>query len=227
MVINHFTRNLGSFATGVLDFIYPPFCTVCESRLQQTEKLVCDECWEQLPEIVSASGDESFPGVDRLLSGWEYTETFQQIVHEMKFFRKKSLAIRMAEEMSRLVSSDFELSQCDFLIPVPLHRIKYRERGFNQSLLLARRISAAAGIPVNSNLKRVKMTKPQSRLGSEERRKNVQGAFVVSQPEQFLGKSVVLVDDVVTTGSTLCACADVLRQTGAKAVFAVTAGKTL
>jgi len=227
MVINHFTRNLGLVATGVLDFIYPPFCAVCESRLQPTEKLICDECWQQLPEIVTASGDESFPGIDRLLSVWEYAETFQQIVHEMKFFRKKSLANRMADEMSRLVSRDFELSQSDFLIPVPLHRIKYRERGFNQSLLLARRIAAAVGIPVNTNLRRVKMTKPQSKLGSEERRKNVQGAFVVSQPEQFLDKNVVLVDDVVTTGSTLCACADVLRQIGAKTVFAVTAGKTL
>lgn len=226
-MITNFTRNLGSFATSVLDFVYPPFCAVCESRLQPTEKLVCDECWEQLPEIVMASGDEGFTGIDRLLSVWEYTETFQQIVHEMKFFRKKSLASRMAMEMSSLVSADPELSQADFLIPVPLHRIKYRERGFNQSLLLARRISAETGIPVNSNLKRVKMTRPQSKLGSEERQQNVQGAFAAPQPEQFSDKNVILVDDVVTTGSTLCACASVLRQTGAKKVFCVTAGKTL
>jgi len=227
-IVQSIRCSVSAFGVGILDFVYPPFCSVCESRLQMSEKLVCESCWTALPRLSDSSDEHGFPGIERLISVWEYSDAFQSIVHEMKFFRKKSLANRMAEEMSQLLASDPDMSHADYLIPVPLHRLRFRERGFNQSSLLTRYISEKIGIPVNESLRRIRMTRSQSTLDSEARRHNVDGAFAVQGPEQISRKNVILVDDVTTTGSTLCACAAALRNSGAASkVFAVTAGRTL
>lgn len=226
-VASGITRTIAAFGTGVLDFIYPPFCSVCASRLQGAEELVCEACWRDMPRIPGHLYENTFSGIERWWSVWEYSDVFQQLVHEMKFFRKKSLAHKMAEEMWRVLSSDPVMSHADLLIPVPLHRVRLRERGFNQSMLLAQGISEKSGIRVDENLRRIRMTQPQSKLGSEARQRNVEGAFAVPGHRRLRNKNVILVDDVTTTGSTLSACASVLRQAGAARVFAVTAGKTL
>ena len=114
-------------------------------------------------------------------------------------------------------------SGCDMVIPVPLHRARERERGFNQSEVLAEGTSRAMGTALTKGiLKRRKNTKDQTYLNAQQRAENVNGAFVVSQPEKVCGKGVILVDDVMTTGATLNECARMLQEAGAAQVLAAT-----
>ncbi|MBM3295041.1 MAG: ComF family protein [Candidatus Aminicenantes bacterium] len=113
--------------------------------------------------------------------------------------------------------------KAEVLVPVPLHRRRLRERGFNQSALLARAIGRAAGIPVETRaLKKVRPTPAQTSLEHGQRRTNVRGAFAVARPERVRGRVVVVIDDVFTTGATLRECAAELRKAGAGEVRAAT-----
>jgi ComF family protein len=110
----------------------------------------------------------------------------------------------------------------DALVPVPLHPSRLRQRGFNQSLLLARRAADSLHAPVEEPLLRTRRTDSQVRLSAEERLHNVMGAMAVNPGSRISGRTFVLVDDVVTTGSTLAACAAVLSREGAQSVKAAT-----
>ncbi len=128
--------------------------------------------------------------------------------------------------MAVLVRSDPYLKNAELIIPVPLHPSKKRERGYNQSEIIALQISQDMGIRMLNILKRVKNTRTQTELSVQERRRNVEGAFVLLQEfkETIKGKKVLLVDDVITTGATLDACSEVLLKNGAQEVYGVTLG---
>lgn len=109
------------------------------------------------------------------------------------------------------------------MIPVPLHRARKRERGFNQSEILAEGISQVLDrTTLNTVLKRKRNTKDQTHLNVQQRKENVEGAFVVAHPDKVMGKMIILVDDVMTTGATLNECAKMLLEAGAIRIFAVT-----
>ena len=118
------------------------------------------------------------------------------------------------------------LSSADLLVPVPLHRIRFRERGYNQSSLLARCAARICNISVNERiLTRTRHTNIQARLSSKERVKNVSNAFSVKTPEDVRNKKIILVDDVLTTGVTINECARVLVESGAAKAYALTAAR--
>ena len=109
------------------------------------------------------------------------------------------------------------------LIAIPLDKKKLKLRGYNQSELLAQKLAEVINIPlIKDNLVKVKETKPQMELSKEERHKNLLGAFAIKNPAELAGKKIFLVDDVYTTGSTMTACASVLRNSGAKSVWGIT-----
>ena len=109
------------------------------------------------------------------------------------------------------------------LVPIPLHKNRERKRGFNQAKLIARHLSERLGLELAENvLKKTKATRPQIELRAEERRKNLTGAFAVSDPQKIQNKIILLLDDVKTTGTTLEEAAVVLKQAGAKRVWAIT-----
>jgi ComF family protein len=115
------------------------------------------------------------------------------------------------------------VTDIDIIMPVPLHKKRLKERGFNQALLLAHRMSQTHCVPYCcDNLYRARPTRPQVGLTGEERVRNVAGAFALRQPEDVAGRNVVLVDDVFTTGATMNECASVLKQAGAAQVTALT-----
>lgn len=116
----------------------------------------------------------------------------------------------------------------DLLLPVPLHRRRERERGYNQALLLSRRLERAWGVPVAAGvLVRRGITAPQADLDAPARRRNVRGAFAVTNPEAIFGRHVVLVDDVLTTGATAGECARCLLRAGASTVGVLTVARTV
>ncbi len=224
------------YSDAVLNFIYPPYCIVCKSRLDPGLTLICKMCWRNLPRIDNtqnqkrsrANLDFAESQITRFLAVWEFNIAVQQVIHEIKFFGKKSFAKFIGVELADLISQYEEYLTADLIIPVPLHKIKLLERVFNKSLLLSQAISKKIDIPVKQKvLKRIRNTRPQSKLNAVERQQNVKDAFRVIDPAAVKGKTVVLVDDVLTTGSTMRACAESLDSAGVAKTLALTAAATL
>ncbi len=228
-------QSSSPYIEAVLNFIYPPACIICESLPDPEKKLICETCWQKLPRLKPSDELSTHPiemGENEInslpaLAVWEFSDDVQTVIHELKFHGKKSLGRWLGDEMAVLAVQHAEFASADALIPVPLHKIKFRERGYNQSILLAQRVSKKLEIPIlNQVLKRVRHTKSQAKLNAVEREKNMQGAFEVFFEHLIREKKIIVIDDVFTTGATLKACARVLREAGAAKVLALTAAKT-
>jgi ComF family protein len=151
---------------------------------------------------------------------------FQQVVHSLKYQGMKSLGIRLGKEIGNRIKASPTFSSADYILPIPLHKLKQRERGYNQSEYLCKGISETTGILIAASfLSRTKYTRSQTQLNLEERRENVGEAFRTNQKflNEIRGKSFILVDDVITTGSTITACARELRANGAGIILAASA----
>jgi len=227
----------------VLDFIYPPVCLICQEVIREefsndSRISVCYECWNNLEteekpycneckiDLEISQTHKCLTYLDKVYSLGLFDENFQGLIHHFKYKNKislgKRLGQRLAEELQKQNLSDFA-----YLIPVPLHKTRKRERGFNQSEILAQTLSSSLNLPLQKEiLFRIRNTKDQTKLSEKERKRNVAGAFLIRDSQQILqGKKVILVDDVITTGATLSECAKVLKQAGAKEILAVTVAK--
>ena len=148
-------------------------------------------------------------------------------IHEFKYGANSFLAKPLGLLLSSFAKTWLEANEDLLLMPVPLHPRRLRERGFNQSLLLARELAKGLNADLDFlSLRRIKYTKPQTELGSEERSRNVRRAFRVLGREAVKGRSIVLVDDVATTGSTLNECARALRKAGCREVSCLALART-
>jgi ComF family protein len=226
--------SLRSFYDAILDFIYPPLCLSCRRLLQRGGEYVCLDCWnsiqiasEESPLFIETAGKLAVSGaVDGLVSLYVFEKegVFQIIAHNLKYAGVQELGMDLGRRLGR---SFVENGICaDAIIPVPLHRRKFRERGYNQAELIARGVSAVSGIPVRCDLvRRKKYTQTQTLLTLIERRKNMEEAFEVVpfKKSEVSEKKYIVIDDVVTTGSTMLACAAVLRASGALGVIGASA----
>ena len=146
---------------------------------------------------------------------WGYYEgTLREAIHKFKYEGKTALAEPLGDWLAALASKE-----CHLIIPVPLHKRRLRERGFNQSLLLAKRLGRALKLPVDyQSLIRTRPTPPQINLSREERLRNVRGAFAIGDRSKVSGRSILLIDDVITSGATVGECARTLLKAGAASV---------
>ena len=160
------------------------------------------------------------PTYDRVLSFSRYDGELRRLIHLLKYDRMRPLAEPLGERLGRL---DLGPGSADLVVAAPLHWRRRRERGFNQAELLARRAALAWGLPFDAKgLRRTKATPPQAGLTRAERLVNVRGAFLAPRRVAIQGRRIVLIDDVMTTGATLDACARALKRAGAASVTAVT-----
>jgi ComF family protein len=154
--------------------------------------------------------------------------SLQAAIHRWKYEGKTHLTPFFADWMAEGLNRYWELHFLDLLLPVPLHPQRLRERGFNQALLLTKELSRRTGIPyLKTILKKKKPTLPQVNLSGMEREKGLREAFHVTEKEELLGKSVLLVDDVYTTGATVNECSKVLLKGGAEKVNVLTLAHAL
>lgn len=222
---------VGRLVGGALDFALPPCCPGCGEIVGDLDRF-CKDCWPSLDFLAGrgcaccgrdgAGIDDgatcaaclaSPPPIDRVQAALAYDALSRRIAIRLKHGRKVALARTMARYMAPLIS---DLPADALLVPVPLHRSRLWSRGFNQSLLVARALSRLGGWPVApAALVRVKRTPPLKGMGTNERHRTVAGAFRAGRPLSLAGRTIVLVDDVLTTGSTAEACARVLRKAGA------------
>lgn len=198
----------------VLNLLYPrTACFACGDELPLDEGGLCDACRETLVPAPLFGAPE---GLTECRAAFEHESAARELVHALKYGNARYIAPSLAFMMAKLAEPGWEIRT---IVPVPLHKNRLRERGFNQSLLLAKGLAALSGIPVKPFLTRTRETQTQTRFSAAERAQNVEGAFLCAPCEG----NVLLIDDVFTTGSTLASCAKALRTAGAGEIYALTA----
>ena len=211
--------TVGRIIDNIAEIFFPyiPKCVGCGVE-KGVESYVCEKCAAELNAL--KAGEVCGCGVDAYAL-YRYDGMIPRIVKAYKYSGNKWLARFMGDEMAKAAVRDF--SGIDCICHVPLHEKRRRMRGFDQAQVLAGRISKAASIPYVDALKRVKNTKAQASLGANERRQNMIGAF---EKKADVHGSVLLIDDVLTTGATTVECAAVLKNAGAKNVYVLTFAKS-
>jgi ComF family protein len=236
------------FRSTVFQFFLPPQCPCCERFSEEGKQGFCSNCLSQIrwiePPFCSICGIpfisrevETHPcgacvthrkyfTIARALGAFE--GSLQEAIHRWKYEGKTYLTPFFADWMAEGLNRHWEPGSLDLLIPVPLHTRRLRERGFNQALLLVRELSRRTGIPYRKSiLQKKKSTIPQVNLSGVEREKELRGTFHVIGKEELSGLSVLLIDDVYTTGATVNECSKVLLRGGAKRVDVLTLAHAL
>lgn len=222
---------------ALLGFFYPEACQLCGSqRATAVEGYVCATCAAQVkpiqPPWCEVCG-RPYPGLmagpfvcglcreTRLhfrcaRAAIAFESVAQEVIHRYKYQQALWFEPFLAQLLVAAARPELMGASWDYLVPVPLHRVKLREREFNQAERLASALSRATGIPLNTAMvERVQNTPSQTRLSRDERAANMRNAFAVKPGAMVAGARLVLVDDVMTTGATVNACARVLRKAGA------------
>ena len=223
-------RTAGRWA---LDFALPPRCAGCGGIVGETHSF-CPDCWTQL-EFLGSGGCETCglplqatdlrtcavclarpPRIARTRAAVAYDDLPRSLAIRLKYGRKVAIAKTMARYMAALIARGDDER---LLVPVPLHRTRLWSRGFNQAALVAGELSRQLGLASDAfALKRVRRTQPLKGMSALQRRRTVAGAFRVPDRARVAGKTVILIDDVLTTGSTAEACARALKRAGAARV---------
>ena len=238
--------TMSKCAAGTLDLIFPPCCEVCDVGLQEGRegalRWLCLDCLDAMPALEAPYckvcgmpyegeiSDDFRCGncadvklhFDFAVSAFHAEGAVRHLVHRFKYQKELYLRGLLGNLLGDTLRRDARLKGLDpaqwLLVPVPLHRYRQWQRGFNQSWELCRELSRISGIPAVNGLRRTRNTSPQARLNRNARLANLKGSFRVGrrtwkwwQSVDFEGKNILLVDDVLTTGSTTSECAKVLR----------------
>ena len=235
------------FLRGTANLLFPPrcvscgastdtahtFCLDCFSKLQLIAPPLCRMCgvpfaYELGDDAVCASCLHEAPRYTAARAAMEYDDTSRHLITRLKYGDHSELVPALAQQLWR-AGAEFT-SKADWIVPVPLHPKRLRERKFNQSALLAHALSDSCRVPVMADgLLRVENTPPQASLTRKERLNNVKKAFRVNHKRAGLlrGASVVLLDDVMTTGATMDACSKLLLGAGVRAVYVLSVARTI
>lgn len=236
---NGVNRFLGHF----YNIIFPKTCIVCRKPLENNaiDNLLCKVCWYRIkkntPPLCAICGRQ-IRGVhiansvcsdcnrqrfsfDRSLSPCVYEGVIRELIHKFKYQNKEHLSSLLAKLLIEFICQyRIDLDIFNLAIPIPLDIIRLREREFNQSELIARKVAGEFSLPLScSNLWRKYHRAAQMELKEEERRENVKGCFALRNPKAVKGKNIILIDDVITTGATCSEAAAVLKTAGAGSVW--------
>lgn len=225
--------TLNNWLANIQDWLLPSLCPACGATAEIGQRL-CRGCAETLPLLGNAcprcakpyvhtdiqgecgSCQKKPPAFGRSIALYRYAPPVDHFIRELKFNRQFGLARLLGEHLAERLENE---PRPDRIIPIPLHRARLRERGYNQALEIARPLARALDVPLDYQvLQRVRATLPQTGLAVAARRKNVRDAFRLRDSDSVRGQHLALVDDVMTTGSTAQAAAKCLRAAGADQV---------
>lgn len=232
-----------SWIKSFIDFLLPPLCPICRQRITHNNTLcarcfaelsfisntVCQKCGAPLPyeqARLCVHCLKKMPIFDKALSVLKYDETSKALILPFKHTDYIEIAPLLAKWMNQR-GKDL-ISNCDCIVPVPLHLYRLFKRKYNQSALLARKLAK-----INHKeylprcLKRCRYTKSQGHMNPKQRKKNVRNAFKVCPKYHLKDKVVLLIDDVMTTGATINECAKILKKNGAKSVYVLTLARVI
>jgi len=209
-----------------------PYCLLGDHFLEDGKSLVCDDCLESL-----ATTDEIHKpyhwepegqALSDVFSYWKFSDSFRQLIHHLKYQHKPDLGERLGQYIAGFLPK-YWVRQYAYLIPIPLHKTKRRERGYNQAVFIAQGLSRETSVPVLPDaLIRTRFTKTQTRLSREERKQNMHEVFELSASEQVIRRmkksTILVVDDIFTTGATLESAARTIHHTIGAPVYGITLG---
>lgn len=208
----------------LLHLLYPHTCEGCGNDLSRTEEILCISCSHRLP----ATGFQLTKGnpVEKIFHGrialqhatagyyFGQQSRLRQLVHQFKYHGRKDIALYLGRQLGLQLRQSSWWQQVSVIIPVPLHAVKQRHRGYNQAAMLAAGIAGILGCHTSESLERLPNSATQTRKSRMERWVNVSSAFTVKDPAAVTARHVLLVDDVLTTGATLEACAQAVLTAG-------------
>ncbi len=229
----------------IFDWLYPRRCPVCEDIVMPKGQLVCKECEPKIPyvgacrcyrcgkELENGRQEYCYDCLRHLqkndtyfnqgLAPLKYNSLMRQSMEKLKYSNKREYAEFFADCIIRVCGEAIKAWEAELLIPVPIHRRRMIKRGYNQAALIAKHLNKYLQLELREDvLVRIKNTKVQNKLNDKDRRKNVTGAFGISE-NVVQYKKVILVDDIYTTGSTISSCAQILKAAGAAQVYSVCA----
>jgi len=207
----------------VLNILYPRLCLHCDTLLHEQEQIICHKCqaglgfsglnpdsrnqlWQRLSPIVAIEKASA-------LFLFNKSGTIQQLIHSLKYEGHQEIGKLMAQYAGNFYKDTSFIPEVDFIIPVPLHPKKQKKRGYNQMTVFGENLGNRFGVEYKENiLLRQVYTESQTRKTAEERRKNVAGAFKVTNGQKHAGKHFLIIDDVITTGATIEACIETLHN---------------
>jgi len=230
----------------LLDILYPRRCIGCGVSSPETFRYVCWDCWSDTARVeapfcdlcgdpVAGAVDHDFicytcssekPSFDGARSAARYDGVVGEALRQLKYEQALWLAPDIAGILLNCIQAEYPGLQFDLLVPVPLHHVRRRHRGYNQSAVLARELGRKIGCQSHPGLlRRIRPTTSQTNLTAKERLSNVNKAFQSRKANRLEGRKVLLVDDVMTTGATVNACAKSLKKGGAASVHVITAAR--
>lgn len=234
------------FLGSVADALYPRRCPGCGGLSDRSGRHLCWSCFSRIELLhsdlcelcgnpLTGSAESAFvcgycrrrrPAFDRARSAARFSGVVREMLHEFKYRDALWLAGDLADLLQGALTAQFDCRSVDVVVPVPLFSTRFRERSYNQSLVLARELARRIGRRVDGrSLKRMRHTETQTHYNASQRKNNMAGAFSVVRPEWIRGRTVLVVDDVMTTGATLSECSRELKRAGALRVFAVSVAR--
>lgn len=211
----------------IINIIYPPKCIFCQQVLSHDVAMqICSVCHSGLPfaqaSFFATSQEDGGNYCDGAVSVFQYTGVVKESLIRFKFYNEPSYYRTYAKLIADKLVRMTEIKQYHMVMSVPLHKHKEFSRGYNQAYLISKELGRELRLPEGSKLlKRYRYTEAQSLLDKQKRSQNVKGAFTITTPVKVADKSILLVDDILTTGSTLEECSRVLKKAGAVKVTAV------
>lgn len=207
----------------LLSLLYPTICLVCNKSLFRNEKILCMKCRHHLPSVRHGKNGNNpaaqvFWGrvpLKNVFTSFLYNKgnAVQQLIHTFKYNGRKDAGFFLGEELGRIIETSGQKNEIDLIVPVPLHPRKKKKRGFNQSEIISRGIASVIDKEVNANiLFRKSYSSTQTKKSKYQRWENVESIFGLKDPQNIKNKHLLLVDDVITTGATIEACAQVLLR---------------
>ena len=215
----------------LINFVLPNSCLSCELPIEPHEKFICQKCYQTLEKYGDTHPwkDEYIESgiITNSLSAFWFREgnVIQSLMHAMKYQKMRSVGKMLGTEIGNQIA-EVNNPAFDYIIPVPLHKAKYRDRTYNQSEYIAKGIHDVTRAEViTDGVVRTRFTETQTRLNKAERKVNVSDAFKVNPKhlEKLKGKNIIVVDDVITTGATILECAGALRLSGAGNIWVCSA----
>lgn len=216
-----------------LSILFPRYCIVCSTILGKGEECLCISCNIGLPRTNYHLEKDNF--MEKLLWGRVPLEhatsylfyyrgsDYRKIIHRLKYNGQEEVGRLMGAQLTTEIIGSGFFDSIDIIIPVPLHRKRLHQRGYNQSEIIARGISEITGIAVdNSLVTRKRNTGTQTQQTVFNRSENMEDAFIFSGKEEIINKHILLVDDVLTTGATIAACSKALEKAGCKRISVIT-----
>ena len=212
-----------AYWNGFVQLFFPPLCCCCDAPLMHQEVVLCSSCLYHLP--FSGATDLGAPAIEAKMRGrlvirsaysclhFTQSSLTQQLIHHLKYRNQPDIGLYMGRWLGKCMLANQPCLAYDFIVPIPLHASKLRKRGYNQSLFFAQGLSQILQVPINTkDFIRQKATVSQTTLGKLDRYANVEDVFFCKRKALFADKHLLLVDDVLTTGSTLIAAGNVLLK---------------